>query len=84
MQRRAALEVVFFGRLIIRPSGSCLVSPGCYLIMWENEGRRQHAHLLAAEDESLLHGWDAFFLLDALFYLRDLRGWWGCVSALCG
>jgi hypothetical protein len=30
------------------------------------------AHLLAAVDQTLLHGWDALLLFHALFYLGDL------------
>jgi ABC-type uncharacterized transport system permease subunit len=30
------------------------------------------AHLFAAVDQTLLHGWDALLLFHALFYLGDL------------
>lgn len=38
-------------------------------------------HLLAAVDQTLLHGRDAFFLFHALFYLRDLP-WWEAMLVL--
>lgn len=39
-------------------------------------------HLLAAEDETLLDGRDAFLLLDTLLYAGDLRGALVSVAAM--
>lgn len=35
----------------------------------------RNSHLFPAIDQSLLHGWDAFFLLDTFLYAGYLRDW---------
>jgi hypothetical protein len=45
-----------------------------------NETKRD-VHLLAAVDEALLGGRDAFFLFDAFLYPRDLRR--GGLAVMC-
>jgi hypothetical protein len=58
MQSRAAFEAVIRCGFIIGPACVSLRVRGFALLL----------HLLSAEDESLLDGWDAFFFFNALFY----------------
>jgi hypothetical protein len=37
------------------------------------EGEKEDVHLLSTIDQTLLHRWDAFLLLNFLLDLRDLR-----------
>ena len=57
----------------------CGVSGECRVEGVREPGSGPVLHLLSAEDESLLDGWDAFLFFDALFYPGDL-GWLDSVS----
>jgi len=67
MQRCATLKLVLCRRLLVGPI-LALANPT------KTHIPRKYAHLLSAVDETLLRGWDAFLLLDALLYPRDLIG----------
>lgn len=76
MERGTAFEVIFCGCLVIRPinrekrlATSLRRAQGLSASYNRNEG----LHLLSAEDESLLDGWNALLLFDALLYPRHLR-----------
>lgn len=71
MERGASFKIIFRGCLVIRPTRNKKNQSHNF----ENsvEGGADNSwdgvlHLLSAEDESLLHGWNAFLLFDALFY----------------
>lgn len=79
MEGGATFELVLRSSLVVVPVLSALsVFPrSCLRSLVEGT-----LHLLAAEDEALLCGWDAFLFLDALLDAGDLCGAWLVVCSL--
>lgn len=85
VQRRAAFEVVVCGCLVVRPVKHRTRSVNARdQLKTKKKGVKEgkFIHLLPTEDQPLLDGRDAFFLLDALFYPGDLACY--CVSWVTG
>lgn len=92
VQSSAALKVVLGRRLVVAPVSRKMWSARAQQLL--RRGRRGgvearwrvqdicDVHLLAAEDETLLDGRDAFLLLDTLLYAGDLRGALVSVAAM--